>query len=63
MSIITLDKSGRFTLPRELRERLKVKRFLVYIMKNEVHMIPLPEPEVFKGVLKIPANKRARRKG
>jgi len=53
MSIISLDRRGRLTLPREFRDRLKVRRYLVYIKKDELRMVPLPEPEAFRGFLKI----------
>lgn len=56
MSVITLDERGRLTLPQELREKLKARRYLAYIEKGELRIVPLPEPETFRGFLKIPGS-------
>jgi bifunctional DNA-binding transcriptional regulator/antitoxin component of YhaV-PrlF toxin-antitoxin module len=53
MSVLTLDERGRLTLPQEFREKLKARRYLAYIEKGELRMVPLPEPEAFRGFLQI----------
>ncbi len=53
MSVITLDDRGRLTLPQEIREKLSTRRFLAYVEGGELRMIPLPEPEAFRGFLKL----------
>ncbi|MCD6483670.1 MAG: AbrB/MazE/SpoVT family DNA-binding domain-containing protein [Candidatus Odinarchaeota archaeon] len=54
MSIVSLDSRGRITIPKEIRSKLKSKKFLIVLDGKNIVLIPVPELNDLKGSLKIP---------
>jgi len=54
VSIVSLDSRGRITIPKEIRSKLKSKKFLVVLDGENIVLIPIPDVEKLKGSLKIP---------
>lgn len=54
MFIVSLDDRGRITIPKEIRSKLKSKKFLVVLEGENVVLVPLPNDIHLKGSLKIP---------
>ncbi|MGQ4915852.1 MAG: AbrB/MazE/SpoVT family DNA-binding domain-containing protein [Candidatus Asgardarchaeia archaeon] len=53
-SIVSLDNRGRITIPKEIRSKIKAKRFLVVLDGKNIVLIPVSDIERLKGSLKIP---------
>jgi len=54
MHIAKIDSRGRITLPKEIREKIKAKSFLVALDEGNILLIPVLDSKKAKGFLKIP---------
>ena len=52
--MLSLDDRGRITLPKDIREQLESRNFIISLEDGIVHLVPVPDPHEAKASVEIP---------
>jgi AbrB family looped-hinge helix DNA binding protein len=52
--MLSLDDRGRITLPKDIREKLESRNFIISLEDGTIHLVPVPDPHEAKASVKIP---------